>query len=236
MGRIKIVVATLKSWNIKNYKKLKRRFPQIHFKLIKSPEKLTAKQLNKIKPKYIFLPHWSSIINSEIYENYSCIIFHMTDLPFGKGGSPLQNLIINGIKSTKISTIKAAKKLDSGDIYCKSAPLDISKNSAHKIYKKASRIIFSELIPFIINHDPTPIAQNGEVATEFKRRTPQMSDLAKFCSDNSPKMDRIYDFIRMLDAPTYPKAFIDLSGFKAELKGVKRRKNRLKGKFKIYEK
>ena len=29
----------------------------------------------------------------EIHENYKCIIFHMTDLPFGRGGSPLQNLI-----------------------------------------------------------------------------------------------------------------------------------------------
>ena len=42
----------------------------------------------------------------------------MTDLPFGRGGSPLQNLIIRGIYDTKISAIKANKEIEAGDIYC----------------------------------------------------------------------------------------------------------------------
>ncbi len=30
----------------------------------------------------------------EIFENWACVVFHMTDLPYGRGGSPLQNLIV----------------------------------------------------------------------------------------------------------------------------------------------
>ena len=41
----------------------------------------------------------------------------MTDLPFGRGGSPLENLILRGHTSTVISAIKCAPELDSGDIY-----------------------------------------------------------------------------------------------------------------------
>jgi len=43
----------------------------------------------------------------------------MTDLPFGRGGSPLQNLIERGIKKTKISAIKVDGGIDTGDIFFK---------------------------------------------------------------------------------------------------------------------
>ncbi|MGG3804445.1 hypothetical protein [Metabacillus fastidiosus] len=43
----------------------------------------------------------------------------MTDLPFGRGGSLLQNLIVRGIYETKISAIKCVKELDAGQIYVK---------------------------------------------------------------------------------------------------------------------
>ena len=35
----------------------------------------------------------------------------MTDLPYGRGGSPLQNLIIRGFESTKISAIEFKMEL-----------------------------------------------------------------------------------------------------------------------------
>ena len=59
------------------------------------------------------------IILTKIYENYESILFHMTDLPYGRGGSPLQNLITNKIYNTKITAIKVSKELDEGDIYLK---------------------------------------------------------------------------------------------------------------------
>ena len=43
----------------------------------------------------------------------------MTDLPFGRGGSPLQNLIVRGYKSTKLTAIKVQSGIDTGDIYLK---------------------------------------------------------------------------------------------------------------------
>ena len=43
----------------------------------------------------------------------------MTDLPYGRGGSPLQNLIKKNHKSTMLSAIECQDNLDSGDIYLK---------------------------------------------------------------------------------------------------------------------
>ena len=60
----------------------------------------------------------------------------MTDLPFGRGGSPLQNLIERGIKQTKISAIKCVKELDGGDIYLKRDLETFDKAEKSKILNK----------------------------------------------------------------------------------------------------
>ena len=68
-------------------------------------KELNIANLEKIKPKLLFFVHWSSLIPEEIFNKYVCIIFHMTDLPFGRGGSPLQNLIVRGF-------LRIARKFD----------------------------------------------------------------------------------------------------------------------------
>ena len=142
-----IVIATIKEWNINNYFELKKELEnEYSFYLISNKDELSLEKIEKINPKYIFFPHWSWIIPENIYKNYECILFHMTDLPYGRGGSPLQNLIINKVYNTKISALKVTKGLDEGDIYLKE-DFDISKGSANEIYINASKLIFKKLIP-----------------------------------------------------------------------------------------
>ena len=46
-------------------------------------------------------------------------------------------------------------------------------------------------------------------------------------------VEKAYDFIRMLDAPDYPKAFIDLHNFRIEFSDVLMKEEGLKGTFEI---
>ncbi len=186
---------------------------------IKNKKDLTYKNLKEINPNYVFFPHWSYIIQPEIYENFNCIIFHMTDLPFGRGGSPLQNLIVRKIYQTKISAIKCIKKLDAGDIYLK-RDFDISKGSAQELYEKTGEII-SSMIDEIIETKPLPVAQTGEIV-EFKRRKPEESNISEL-----NKLDEIYDYIRMLDAKGYPKAFLENSNFRFEFFNAEQQDNKV---------
>ena len=63
----------------------------------------------------------------------------MTDLPYGRGGTPLQNLIIRGHSETMISAIRCEKKIDAGPVYLKKKlSLD---GTAEKIYLRAYKII-----------------------------------------------------------------------------------------------
>lgn len=195
---------------------------------IRNKSELTYEKLKELNPKYIFFPHWSYIIPKEIYENFECIIFHMTDLPFGRGGSPLQNLIEREIYETKISAIKCVKELDAGDIYLKK-DFSLHTGSAQDIYLKASKII-SEMIDEIIIKNPTLIKQDGKIV-EFKRRTPEMSNIQEL-----ENINKIYDYIRMLDAPGYPKAFIENEKIKYEFFGAKIENGKLIANVEIIEK
>lgn len=199
---MRIVIATIKSWNIVNAKKIMNDYASdTEWMLLSDNSDFDVRKIHQFDPDYIFFPHWSWIIPKEIYENYQCIVFHMTDLPFGRGGSPLQNLISMGIQNTKISAISVTKEVDAGNIYLKR---DLNLNgTADEIFFRASRIIFFEMIPHILKGDIKPIAQSGEVI-HFKRKKPSESEIQKSISS----LEELYDHIRMLDGEGYPKAFI----------------------------
>jgi len=224
-----IVIATIKSWNIENAKKLREIYEdKYNIILINDKSDLNLSVIEDINPRYIFFPHWSWKILKEIHEKYECILFHMTDLPFGRGGSPLQNLIIRKIYHTKISAIRVREELDSGEIYLK-RDLFIGLGSAEEIFILASNIIFFDMIPAILENNIIPSQQEGEPIF-FKRRTPEESDLGKYNFEN---IQEIYDFIRMLDAEGYPNAFLKLGNFKFIFSEVHRKSNRLMGRFEV---
>lgn len=210
------VVCTIKSWNIKNFQLLKNKDTKNEWHLITRKEDLTYPVLKRINPVYVFFPHWSWKIPEEIYNNFVCIGFHMTDLPFGRGGSPLQNLIVRGIYETKVSAFRVTKEMDAGDIYLKR---DLNLDGAAKeIFERMSSIVY-EMILEIVNKKIVPRPQQGEVVL-FKRRTPAESDISSLNN-----IQKIYDYIRMLDAEGYPPAFIETQHLRIEFSDAQLKNN-----------
>lgn len=198
---MKIVIATIKQINIKNALKLKEIYKEKYeIIVIDNEENFTLDWLNEINPKYIFFPHWSWIIPKYIYENFNCVVFHMTDLPYGRGGSPLQNLIVRGIEETKISAIKVDEGLDAGEIYLKEN-LNLNGN-ADEILIRASNIIFYKMIPRFLEKELKSEIQSGDVVN-FKRRKNEDGQIKEYF-----ELEKIYDYIRMLDGEGYPNAYI----------------------------
>ncbi|NFA59982.1 methionyl-tRNA formyltransferase [Clostridium sporogenes] len=217
---MKIIIATIKSWNVKNADKFRRDNDYEHdVFIITNKDDLTYEKVSEINPEYIFLPHWSWIIPKEIYETFNCIVFHMTDLPFGRGGSPLQNLIERGIENTKISAIKVNEGIDTGDIYFKES-LNLN-GTADEIFIRASQIIFKKMISRIINEKILPKKQSGGVI-QFKRRNFSQSEIL-----SNFDLGKIYDYIRMLDGEEYPKAFIKFGKYKLEFSRASLKNNKI---------
>lgn len=199
-------VATVRPWNIAEFENSIRHFPG-DWHLITEEPLLNLDHLRAIEPKAIFFPHWNWKVSKEIVSSFECVAFHAAPLPFGKGGSPIQNLIARGFSETKLTAFRMKPGFDDGDIYLQ-RDLSLS-GSAHEIFLRISKLAAS-MIGDMITNWPTPVPQVGEAVT-FKRRTPEQSRL-----DATVDLQKIYDHIRMLDAPEYPKAFIDVEGARIE--------------------
>jgi len=202
------IVATLKSWNIKTYNDVIKHNPG-SWHLITDPVELSMEKIKSINPKYIFFPHWSLVVPDEILNVATCVCFHETDLPYGRGGSPLQNLISRGHKETVVSALKMTNELDAGPIYLKT-PLSL-EGLAEEIFIRNSHIV-AEMIKKIITENPTPKEQVGE-PTIFKRRKPLESRIP----EDRDSLESLFDHIRMLDAESYPRAFLERDGFRYEI-------------------
>ena len=207
------VIATSKTWNQRLSENL-HTLTGTRFEHILNPADLTFLRLSELRPRYVFFPHWSHRIPADVFQNFECVIFHMTDLPFGRGGSPLQNLVARGIYETQISALRCVEELDAGPIYLK-RPLSLH-GAAEEIYLRASDVV-EQMIVEIIKVHPQPVEQKGE-PTFFNRRTPAQGNLLEATS-----LNQAFDLIRMLDADGYPNAYIDVGHFRLEFNRASRK-------------
>ena len=202
-----IVIATPHARNDSLEKNLRERLASYEVIRLRSREDLFPEKLELLLPKFIFFPHWSWLIPEDIHTRFECVVFHMTDLPYGRGGSPLQNLIVRGHKETKLTALRCVNELDAGSVYLK-RPLSLT-GTAEEILQRASALMEEMIIEIVLNH-VVPTQQQGEPVV-FKRRHPEESNLAPLVD-----LEQVYDFIRMLDAAGYPRAFLDTEYFHLE--------------------
>jgi methionyl-tRNA formyltransferase len=225
MTQQSILIVTEKQWNIDNAFKFQC---EHDVWIITNRDNLTLDKVEKINPRYIFLPHWSWKIPKQIWSNYITICFHMTDLPFGRGKEPLQHLILMGKTNTKISAFRVSDDIDTGPIYMK-RPLILSGN-AEDIYKRCSDIVF-EMIKEIILKEPLPTPQVGEPVElgEWNHDT-----MGKIPTDK--KLSDVYDCIRAWDATSYSPSFIVIDTTRLEFTHAQLKDNQIIASIKITKK
>jgi len=132
----------------------------------------------------------------------------MADVPYGRGGSPLQNLILAGHRDTKLTALQMTAEMDAGPVYLKE-PMSLEGN-AEEVYIR-STYLAARMIGRITADEPTPLPQVGE-PTVFRRRSPVESEIPA----DLPSLEAAYDFLRMLDAGSYPRAFLRYGLFRIE--------------------
>jgi methionyl-tRNA formyltransferase len=202
------IVATIRPWNIRIFEETIRNLPG-QWELVTRPSDLTIETIRRLAPRFVFFPHWSHKVPREILESAECVCFHETDLPYGRGGSPVQNLIARGHRATVVSALRMVEELDAGPVYLKRR-LSL-EGLGEEIFVRASKII-AEMIEEIVKTEPEPVDQAGD-PTLFKRRTPDESKV----SADLQTLEEVFDHIRMLDAEGYPRSFIEAGGFRFEL-------------------
>ena len=192
--------------------------------LIRDNKDLSLEYIDSIKPDIIFFPHWSFKVDESIVRRFKCIAFHSAPLPFGRGGSPIQNMIIRGYKETELCSLLMREEFDTGPIYLRT-PVSLRGNLEEILVRIYQAI--SEQIKVIKADEIIPIEQEGE-AVIFKRLRDEDNKI-NFEDD----INKISDQIRMLDSKLYPSAYINIGDYKIEFSKSSIEEDSLKSEVKI---
>ena len=208
---MKILCVGYRDWAIKIYTNLKKRKKNIFLHYTKS---YLEKKILKVNPDIILFYGWSWIIKKKIFKNYDCFMLHPSPLPKYRGGSPIQNQIIRDVKNSAVTIFKINEIIDGGDIYFQKKIL--LTGSLSEIFERIIKEGTKGTLKILNKKKIKTKKQNHNIATYFKRRKPQQSEITvKEIKEKPAKY--IANKIRMLDDP-YPNAFIKLKNKKLFIK------------------
>ncbi len=198
---MKILCIGYRDWAINIYNHIKKNTKN-HRVLIKKKD-LSFKAIKKFNPDLILYYGWSNLIKKKIYENYFCLMLHPSNLPKFRGGSPIQNQIINSVEKSAVTIFKINKDIDGGPILKKHS-LSL-KDNISDIFLRIE-VIGSKLTKEIIRGNYKLKKQNLKNTKVYKRLKPHQSEIK---IEDFYRKDGKYLFnkIRMLGDP-YPNAFI----------------------------
>lgn len=158
-----------------------------------------------------FLVGWSQIVPLEFYENRIVLVVHPSPLPLYRGGSPIQHQIMAGETDSAVTLFKLDKdypEVDSGPIFrSKIYSLDGQLHDILKRISDASSYLMQAAIrEYYAEGSLQFLTQNEKIATTFRRRTPEQSEITQEEIALSTAK-QLYNKVRALQDP-YPNAFI----------------------------
>ncbi|MGC6367706.1 MAG: formyltransferase family protein [Candidatus Marinamargulisbacteria bacterium] len=167
----------------------------------------------------LFLLGCHSILTHDILKkNKHNIVVHESDLPKGKGWSPMTWQILEGKSEIPITLFEAAEKVDAGDIYIKDKieldGTELIKDWQSKLGNKTIELCKEFLFKFPNKLDPKP--QDKINGNYYPRRTPQNSEL-----DVNKSIADQFNLLRTVDNDKYP-AFFKYKGCQYEIKITKK--------------
>lgn len=196
---MRVIFCAYRDWAFQIFKELEK-LPH-NFLLIKSPEDLN--KCEKFKPDLILFYGWSWIIGNNYLNLAPCVCLHPSPLPKYRGGSPIQNQIINGEQKSAVTLFYMSDKIDAGDIILQE---EISLEG--HLQEILDRIVDTgiKLTKELLNGKMGSMPQDETSASVFKRRQPHQSELTADDFKNKTA-EELYNIMRALEDP-YPNAFI----------------------------
>lgn len=99
-------------------------------------------EIKKINPDLICVVAYGKILPKEILEipKYGCINVHASILPKYRGAAPIQWAVINGDKTTGVTTMFMDEGMDTGDILLKEETAISDDETTGELWEKLSKI------------------------------------------------------------------------------------------------
>jgi methionyl-tRNA formyltransferase len=199
---MRIACIGYREWAFRIYDAVMRE-PGHVFMVMRGKESYDEQALLDFKPDLVLFYGWSWVVGKKLLDAHSCLMLHPAPLPKYRGGSPIQNQIIDGQTDSAVTIFVMTEALDAGDI-AGQCPLSLEgtlDDIFDRITEAGIRITLDILRRGLVR---TP--QDSSKATYCKRRKPADSELTLDELASAPGQ-HLYNKIRMLADP-YPNAFI----------------------------
>jgi methionyl-tRNA formyltransferase len=161
----------------------------------------------------LFLISCSQIVRPELRGRYRhALVVHASDLPKGRGWSPLVWQVLEGRSEIAVTLLEADDPVDSGKIWSKRW----LRFEGHELFDEINQALFQaelELMDLAIAHCDViqAQAQDSEQASWYPRRRPEDSRL-----DPQQPLASQFDLLRVTDPERYP-AYFELRGHRYEI-------------------
>lgn len=173
---------------------------------------LITKSEDITKGDILFLISCTEIIKDEIRKKYrQTLVIHESDLPKGRGWSPLVWQIIEGSNTIPMTLLDAEDKVDSGDIWKK----EFVKLEGHETVEEINTKVFTKklaLMDFALKNINS-IQKTSQVGnpTYYSRRKPEDNEL-----NVNKSIKEQFDLMRTADDERYP-CFFNFRGHRYKL-------------------
>lgn len=174
-------------------------------------------RLLKLNYRVFFINSYEQIVEGELLFLLSCekimpqkylglnkhnLVIHESDLPKGKGWSPITWQILEGKNEITITLFEASTDVDSGKIYMKETIILNGSETLPKI-KHQQGIFTEKLVLDFVKRYPNikGIEQVGEESF-YRKRTSEDSEL-----DINKTIDDQFNLLRVVDNERYPAFF-----------------------------
>ena len=189
------------------------------------PYALQLKSILAQKNEVVFTNNHDDIIAGDLLMLLSCeklfkhlnlnkhnLVVHESDLPKGKGWSPLTWQVLEGKNEIPVTLIEATEHIDAGDIYGKEIIVLEGTELIDELREKQGEATIKLLRNFVENYpNITPKKQEGKESF-YLRRTIENSQL-----DIRKSISEQFNLLRVCDNERYP-AWFELNGVKYIIK------------------
>jgi methionyl-tRNA formyltransferase len=158
----------------------------------------------------LFLVSCTHYIKKELRDKYRCVwVIHESDLPKGRGWSPLAWQILEGKNDITVCLLEADKKIDEGHILRK----EVLHLEGHELFDEIQEKLFrvkARLMDFALTHSEEPLMPQYGEKSYYPRRTPEDSKLNPHLT-----LSEQFNLLRICE-PRFP-AFFEHKGHRYEL-------------------
>jgi methionyl-tRNA formyltransferase len=152
----------------------------------------------------LFLISCGEMIGPDVRARYrNTLVIHASDLPRGRGWSPLIWQVLEGAREITVSMIEAVNEVDAGPIWRQ----ERLRLEGHELFDELNRLLFDaelRLMDWAVANvrQGAPAAQRADSPTYYRKRTPADSRL-----DPDRTIAAQFDLMRVCDPVRYPAYF-----------------------------